>query len=160
MNQKIRDREVEKHYLCIVHGTPRPAVGRLENFLRKDEEKKQVFIHHKPVPGGRTAITDYRTLQTRGELSLVECRLITGRTHQIRAQMADAGHPLLGDGKYGRERDNKRYGRTHQALHSYKLSFDFTTDGGILSNLNGHSWQVSEVDFVTEYFPDFSISHG
>ena len=82
----------------------------------------------------------------------MECELLTGRTHQIRAQFAAAGHPLLGDGKYGREKDNKRYGRSFQALYSYKLSFDFTTDGGILEYLKGKTFQVERVDFVEEYF--------
>ena len=101
MNQKIRDRELEKLYLCTVLGRPTPSAGTLEGFIVKDEAKKQVSIRSKPVPGGRKAITKYRTLATKGNLSLVECDLITGRTHQIRAMMAHAGHPLLGDGKYG-----------------------------------------------------------
>ena len=90
-------------------------------------------------------------LDSRNGLSLVECELITGRTHQIRAQFAHAGHPLLGDGKYGKL--DKRFDRTYQALYSYKLNFLFTTDAGSLSNLNGRSFQVEKVDFVEEYFP-------
>lgn len=68
-----------------------------------------------------------------------------------------AGHPLLGDGKYGRERDNKQYGRSYQALYSYKLRFEFTTDAGCLNELNGREWTVKDVDFVSEYFPDYPI---
>ena len=83
----------------------------------------------------------------------MECRLITGRTHQIRAQFAAAGHPLLGDGKYGREKDNRRYGRSFQALYSYKLVFAFSTDGDILEYLNGKTFTAGQVDFVDEYFP-------
>lgn len=159
MNQKIRDREVEKSYLCIALGTLSPAEGKLEGFLLKDEAKKQVSVHKRPVEGGRTAVTLYRTLAKKGGLSLVECRLITGRTHQIRAQLAAAGHPLLGDGKYGRERENKKFGRTGgQALYSYKLAFHFTTDAGCLSNLNGRVWTVDQVDFVDQYFPGTTIS--
>ena len=157
MNQKIRDRELEKYYLCVVHGVMERREGKLENYLSKDEEKKQVTVHSAPRPGARTAVTLYRTLAVRGGLSLVECRLITGRTHQIRAQFAAAGHPLLGDGKYGSQRRDKPYGRRGQALYSYKLRFDFTTDAGALSHLNGREWQVAEVDFVTEYFPGVSI---
>ena len=160
MNQKIRDRELEKLYLCAVLGRPTPSTGTLEGFIVKDEAKKQVSIRSKPVPGGRKAITKYRTLATKGNLSLVECDLITGRTHQIRAMMAHAGHPLLGDGKYGSEKVNRQYGRKHQALWSWKLTFRFTTDAGELEYLNGRSWQVEHVDFVEEYFPGVQVGSG
>ena len=160
MNQKIKDRELEKYYLCVVHGTMSPREGKLESFLLKDEGKKQVSVHKKPVPGGKTAVTLYRTLAVGKGLSLVECELITGRTHQIRAQFAAAGHPLLGDGKYGRQQQDKPYGRHGQALYSYKLAFRFTTDAGPLNCLNGRTWQVDTVDFVTEYFPEFSQAAG
>ena len=73
------------------------------------------------------------------------------------AQFAAAGHPLLGDGKYGSERQNKRYGRSYQALYSYRLEFCFTTDAGALAPLDGQQFQVEQVDFVTEYFPGFSL---
>ncbi len=150
MNQKIRDRELQKLYLCVVHGEPDPREGRLKGYILKDENRAQVRVFDRPVPGARTAVTLYRTLKVRDGLSLVECDLITGRTHQIRAQFAAAGHPLLGDGKYGRERDGRKY----QALYSYKLRFDFTTDAGPLSRLNGREWTVEDVDFVEEYFPE------
>ena len=153
MNQKIKDREISKFYLAIIHGKISPAQGKLEGFILKDESKKQVQVFDHPVSGGKSAATIYKTLQVRNGLSLVECELLTGRTHQIRAQFAAAGHPLLGDGKYGREKDNKRYGRSFQALCSYRLSFDFTTDGGVLEYLKGQSYQVQNVDFVEEYFP-------
>jgi 23S rRNA pseudouridine955/2504/2580 synthase len=157
INQKIHDREIEKCYLCIIHGSITPPSGRLEGYLLKDEVNKQVSIHHRPIPGGKTAMTDYRTLATNGELSLMECHLLTGRTHQIRAQFAAAGHPLLGDGKYGREKDNKRYGRSFQALYSYRLTFSFQSEAGMLDYLKGKTWSVSEVDFVPQYFPSFII---
>ncbi len=108
-----------------------------------------------PQPGAKTCQTNYAMLASRNGLSLVECELITGRTHQIRAQFAHAGHPLLGDGKYGKL--DKRFDRTYQALYSYKLTFDFTTDAGCLAYLNGKHFQVESVDFVTEYFPGFVI---
>ena len=152
LNQKIRDREIAKFYLAIVHGRMKPSQGKLEGFLLKDEDRAQVKVFSRPVPGGKSAATLYKTLRTAGGLSLVECELVTGRTHQIRAQFAAAGHPLLGDGKYGRNRDNRRYDRKFQALWSYRLVFSFTTDAGILEPLNGRSWQVDHVDFVDEYF--------
>ena len=98
MNQKIRDRELVKLYLCAIVGQIQPLDGTLKGYLWKDEAKKQVFVKSRPVPGARTAVTKYRTLTSGRGLSLLECDLITGRTHQIRAQLAAAGHPLLGDG--------------------------------------------------------------
>lgn len=152
INEKIRDREIDKRYLCITLGRPRPPEGEVSCFLLKDEQKKQVSVYHRPVPGGKTAVTRYRTLETRGELSLLEVELLTGRTHQIRATMADLGCPLLGDGKYGDGRANRRYGETRQALYSYRLTFDFPTDAGILGYLRGRSFQVDQVPFRDKYF--------
>ena len=152
LNDKIRAREITKKYLCVALGAMRPPEGRLECFLLKDEKKNQVKVYHRPVPGGKTAVTLYKTLKTRGELSLVEVELLTGRTHQIRASFADAGHPLLGDGKYGRGDVNRRYGETRQALYSCYLRFDFPTDAGSLSYLRGKEFQVEDVPFVGKYF--------
>ena len=152
LNDKIRDREIEKYYLCVVRGRPRPPEGRLENWLFKDAQKNQVFVKAKPEPGARSAVTEYRVLRSKGPLSLVECRLLTGRTHQIRVQMAHAGWPLLGDGKYGRERFNRDYDEKGQALYSYKLRFDFPTDAGLLNYLRGREFTVDKVDFVEKYF--------
>ncbi len=152
MNEKIRDREIEKYYLCAVHGRPKPAEGRLEDFLFKDAAKNQVYVKAKSEPGAKTAITEYKTLCSKGPLSLVECRLLTGRTHQIRAQMAHAGWPLLGDGKYGSERFNRGFEEKGQALYSYRLRFDFPSDAGLLNYLRGREFKVKKVDFAEKYF--------
>ena len=151
MNQKIKDREIDKRYLAIVEGTPKPREGSLKGFLFKDARKNRVFVSDTPQPGSKTCQTNYKTLATANGLSLVECELITGRTHQIRAQFAHAGHPLLGDGKYGKL--DKRFDRSYQALYSYKLTFRFTTEAGGLEYLNGKSFRVERVDFAEEYFP-------
>ncbi|SMC37244.1 RluA family pseudouridine synthase [Papillibacter cinnamivorans] len=152
LNEKIRDREILKFYLCIIHGSMEPQEGTLEGFLLKDEGKKQVTVRRAPFPGARKAITRYRTLKTEGGLSLLECELVTGRTHQIRAQFAAEGHPLLGDGKYGIQAKDRPYGRKYQALYSYKLAFAFRSDAGILNYLKGAFFRVQDVDFVKEYF--------
>ncbi|WP_298022742.1 RluA family pseudouridine synthase [uncultured Dysosmobacter sp.] len=153
INEKIKAHELEKSYLCITVGRPRPAEGRIEGFLLKDEAKKQVSFYRRPVPGGKTAVTLYKTLENRGELSLVECRLLTGRTHQIRVSMAEIGCPLLGDGKYGNGAVNKRYHETRQALYSYKLHFSLPTDAGMLNYLRGKAFTVVDVPFRDRYFP-------
>ena len=155
LNQKIKDRELDKRYLAIVEGTPKPKEGSLKGYLFKDARKNRVFVTDSPQPGSKSCQTNYKVLASQNGLSLVECELITGRTHQIRAQFAHAGHPLLGDGKYGKL--DKRFDRSYQALYSYKLTFDFSTDAGVLAYLNGKQFTVSHVDFVTEYFPEVKI---
>ena len=155
MNQKIKDREIDKRYLAIVEGTPKPGEGSLKGYLFKDAQKNRVYVTDTPQPGSKTCQTNYKTLASAAGLSLVECELITGRTHQIRAQFAHAGHPLLGDGKYGKL--DKRFDRSYQALYSYKLTFTFTTDAGSLAYLNGKSFQVEKVDFAEQYFPNVKI---
>lgn len=152
INEKIKNHELEKSYLCVTVGRPRPAEGRVEGFLRKDEAKKEVTFFDHPIPGGKTAVTLYRTLESRGELSLVECRLLTGRTHQIRVSMAHLGCPLLGDGKYGRGDVNRRYGETRQALYSYKLRFAFSSPAGLLDYLQNRTFCVEAVPFRDKYF--------
>ncbi len=155
LNQKIKDRELDKRYLAIVEGIPKPGKGTLKGYLFKDAKKNRVFVSDTPQTGAKTCQTNYKVLASTKDLSLVECELITGRTHQIRAQFAHAGHPLLGDGKYGKL--DKRFDRTYQALYSYKLTFQFTSDAGCLSYLNGKCFQVENVDFVNAYFPDVKI---
>lgn len=152
MNEKIKEREIEKYYLCAVKGRPKPASGRLENYLFKDASKNRVYVKEKDKPGAKTAVTEYRTIYSKGQLSLLECRLLTGRTHQIRAQLSYAGYPLLGDGKYGREQFNKSFGENGQALYSYRLVFEFPTDAGILEYLKNKEFRVKSVDFAEKYF--------
>ena len=155
MNQKIKYRELDKRYLANVEGTPKPRDGSLKGYLFKDAKKNRVFVTDTPQTGSKSCQTNYKTIVSKNGLSLVECELITGRTHQIRAQFAHAGHPLLGDGKYGKL--DKRFDRNYQALYSYKLTFTFSTEAGSLEHLNGKSFQVDQVDFVEEYFPGTKI---
>ncbi len=157
LNERIKERELEKRYLCVVHGRPKPPEGLIENYLRRDEKRKQVTLHQTRVPGAKTAKTRYRTLASHGKLSLVECELLTGRTHQIRAHMASIGCPLLGDGKYGTNELNCPYGESGQLLYAYSLTFRFAQSAGALAYLNGRSFHVQSIPFVKKYFPDYKI---
>lgn len=156
MDEKVKNREIEKIYLAAVVGVPHPAAGRLKGYLFKDAKNNQVYVYDTPRTGAKTAVTEYKTLASDGRLTLVECRLITGRTHQIRAQFRHAGCPLLGDGKYGREKDNRAYGEKGQALCSWRLRFAFDTPAGALEYLNGKSFRTKTPEFVEKYFPSFA----
>lgn len=128
---------IDRRYLAIVAGLPQPAEGRIEaNLARSDADRKKVAI---VAPGrGKHAVTHYRLLRPLAESALIECRLETGRTHQVRVHMASAGHPLLGDPVYGRTRAAhrdvlKNLGFNRQALHAARLGFTHPVTGHALS---------------------------
>jgi 23S rRNA pseudouridine955/2504/2580 synthase len=151
LNEKFRLREIEKIYLCLLHGRPHPETGTLKHYLIRDREACRVEVSARPAPGAKTALTAYRVLDTRDGLSLVECRPLTGRTHQIRAQWAAAGHPLLGDGKYAGNRRDRAAGFSRQALYARKLTMAFVTPAGCLAYLRGRTFEVDEVPFAAEF---------
>lgn len=154
LNEKIKLHQVKKYYLCLVHGVPSPRQAVLTDRLLKNSADNTVRVVHGRQGGkdARTASMRYQVLQTRGAVSLVECELFTGRTHQIRVQLASRGWPLLGDAKYGLQARNRAYGMTHQALYSYKLRFAFQGECGCLAPLNGRVFQVEDIPFLPFFY--------
>lgn len=157
LSQKVRDRELDKLYLCAVYGKPQQKSATMTAYLKKLSDENRVIISDSPKPDYLTIKTKYKILNAKDDISLLEVDLLTGRTHQIRAHFANIGHPLLGDGKYGNSDtnlQNKKYNAKNQALCSYKLVFRFTTDAGILEYLNGREYTINNIDklWFVKYF--------
>ncbi len=155
LNEKMKSREIHKYYLCIVCGVIKKDEETLTAFLDKNENKNKVYIKSKSadLKKFKTIITKYKVLKRSGNFTLLEVSLLTGRTHQIRAHLASIGHPLLGDGKYGKNAINKEQKYKYQALCAYKLCFDFKYSGGFLSYLNGKKFEIKREDiwFVEDF---------
>ena len=154
MNEKVRNREMHKLYLCVVCGGMAEDEGTLRGYLAKNEAQNRVYIDDRPHPGAKNIVTKYRVLRKNRQFSLLEVELITGRTHQIRAHFASIGHPLAGDGKYGKNEINRKISYKYQALYSHKLIFDFETDASILNGLNQKSFQSGDIWFLQ---PGYSV---
>ena len=160
LNQKLKDREIKKFYLCVLIGRPPKQSDTVTSYMTKDEKKNLVTVYDTPVPGAKTMTTGYKVLKSAKGLTLAEVELFTGRTHQIRAHMAHLGCPLLGDGKYGTNALNAKFGGyKKQFLYSYKTVFDFTTDAGMLNYLKGLAVTAENVWFADD-FPEKIVPSG
>ena len=136
--EKFKNKEIEKHYLAKVYGIPTKNHETLSAYLFKDNKKAMVYISDTPQKGYVKIKTSYTLLEknTKENYSILDIELHTGKTHQIRAHLAHIGYPIIGDGKYGINEINKKFGCHIQQLCSYKLAFRFKTDAGRLNYLS------------------------
>ncbi len=127
--KQFADHSIHRAYLAIVAGVPKPVSGTVSGHIgRSDHDRKKMAVLHPLNKRGKHAVTHYRLIEALGLASLVECRLETGRTHQVRVHMSSIGHPLLGDPVYGRNPQRLRPILTQlhfarQALHAAELGF-------------------------------------
>lgn len=152
LNQKMKNREIKKFYLCIAYSKFNKKDGTLTAYLEKDEKQNRVYIHKTQNKNSKIIKTKYHVIAEKKDFSLLEIELLTGRTHQIRAHLSFLGHPLLGDSKYGKNSINKEKGYKWQALYSYKLKFDFSNQPNILSYLNNKEFTISDIWFVEDFY--------
>lgn len=155
MNEKIKNNEIVKRYVCAVRGVPKIKSATLKGYLIKDSESNMVTVYDEPQKNCecKTIITKYDVIKEKNSNSLLEVELITGRTHQIRAHMAKIGHPLLGDGKYGINRDEKKQGYKFQALYSRYIRFNFKDPECEMSYLNNKEISIpyDQIWFVKDF---------
>ncbi|MEA3542339.1 MAG: RluA family pseudouridine synthase [Pseudomonadota bacterium] len=125
--RQFKDHSIDRAYAAIAYGHPVPAAGTVDSWIaRSDADRKKMAVHREGR--GKHAVTHYRTMERLRGAALMECRLETGRTHQVRVHMAHIGHPLIGDQVYGRERKGfksilETLSFKRQALHAKTLGF-------------------------------------
>ena len=138
LEEAFRERTVEKYYVCLVRGIPKPPSAECRAFLLKDAARGKVRILDREVPGARPVITAYETLEG-GPVSRLRVHLVTGRTHQIRAHLAALGHPVLGDDLYGDRSFNRQMKARGLKLCAVSLR---VSTGGRLPLLDGKTFEI------------------
>jgi 23S rRNA pseudouridine955/2504/2580 synthase len=169
MARLLKERELDKFYLCIVKGKVAEK-KRIKGYLSKDEDKNMVKIYSNQEEDTEYICTEYEPLlhtatdrgndSPKGSYTLLQVKLITGRSHQIRAHLASIGHPILGDYKYGDQKTNHyfkvNFGLTHQLLHSCRMVFPAIE--GELCYLSGKEWEAEVPELFQkikkDIFPD------
>lgn len=146
LNRLMKERQIEKYYLCLCEGTFKKKEGLVESGLKKNEKSNTVTKVKLGDKDSKESATRYRVIDEKDGYSLVECQLLTGRTHQIRVHMASLNHPLAGDTKYG-GKALRIHGNVGQALYSYKLKFTGCSDTE-LSYLEGKEFEVENIWFA------------
>ena len=160
LNQKMKSREIKKSYICITYGVPPKKSDILEGYLEKNSKQNKVYISKKQsnLKNAKNILTKYTVIDQTKKFSIIKVDLLTGRTHQIRAHLASINCPILGDGKYGKNSVNRKAKYKYQALCSYKLTFKFKNDCGILEYLNHKTFEIpnNQIWFIKDFYTNLS----